>query len=99
MKRPLPLLKARHSEPRRGPVLVTIVGRMASGQVMIGVQSMQEDASVVRPGIAPKAIQVITQVPCHIRVTREPRHRVANIAVLIFRPSNRMNSRVVPPEN
>src|SRR5207247_465305 len=99
MQWPVPLLKAGHAEPQRRSILVSVICRMACGQVVVRICLVKHGASLVCPSIGTETVNVITEIPSDVGKRRNARHGVAEVAVFILTTRSRVNLRVVPSEN
>src|SRR6267143_1201196 len=99
MKRSLPLLETRHCKPMRTPVLIPVVNRMTSRQMMVRIQISYQSSSFMCPDCITKAVKIISKIPCDIRVSRKPCHCIAYVTSFVFGASNRMRRRTVPTQD
>src|SRR5206468_6308439 len=53
-----PLLNGGEAEPVRGAVLVLALDRVAGGEVMVGINALDERPELVRPLLVAEAVQV-----------------------------------------
>ena len=73
---PRPFLKRREVEPIRSAVLMDIVRRVARPEVIIGIRHLQELACPSSPSVRAIAVEIIAEIPRHVRVRGEPRNHI-----------------------
>src|SRR4029079_6117196 len=78
-----PLLYRRESEPVRRAILGLAVHWMTRGQMMVRVPLLDQRACRVRPGLVTEAVQIVAEVPRHVRERAQPRHRIPDVPALV----------------
>src|SRR5262249_7125915 len=81
--RPGPLLERREAEPRRRPILVLVVYRMASGQVAVRVGFVEVGPGFVGPGEVAVKADVVAEVPGNVRKRCQAVDRVAEVTAFV----------------